>query len=495
MRKTGMRLLPLLLSVLAVLILGACSNVEPSAEEPVSGEEPIHLKWYLGGRAAQPDQETVSNAMEDYLLEEYGLNLDLELITVDFGSYSDKARMVIASDEPYDIMWTANWCNNYYTNVSKGAFLPLDALLTDELRAVIPEALFDACRVNGTLYAIPSYQVSAFQNCVLIPTRLVEEFDLDVDRVTCLADLNDFFYDVKQAYPHMYPLGLENSKTFANLSQSHGYEYLINHKVPGAILLEEDRLQVINQFELPAVRELFELLYQWGKDGILRTDASTVQDVDPDLRRGLYASSVEATWKPYIETEKDFSEPITSILISDPWISTGSIIATMNSISKTCAHPEVAMEFLTLLNTDKTLYNMLCFGLEGVHYTLTEEGTVRTDPDAGYDPSCDWVFACQFNAIPREGQPLDIWEQTKAHSDSAFTSPVNGFTFDPTSVSNEIIACTTVFDQYFTPLCVGAVDPAVALPEAMEQMRIAGYDAIIAELQSQIDAWAADKNN
>lgn len=498
-RRNRIRLITTFLAALIVLAAAACGADVP-AELPPEPEamvetEPVHLKWYLGGDSVQLDQERVSNAMEDYLQETYGLHLELELVVIDFGNYADKAQMVLASDEEFDIMWTSTWCNNYYTNVSKGSFMCLDELLTEELEKVIPESLFDACRVNGSVYAVPSYQVSAFQNVISIPTRLVKEFHLDTESIHTVFDLNDFLYDVKRAYPDMYPLGLDNVKSFFNTYQSENYEYLIGAKIPGAIELTGNKIRVVNQFELPVSIEKYDLFHQWYQDGIISPEAGAVQSLSKDLQAGLHAAVVDTTWKPgfEIDLEKQFKEPVTCILIGDAWFTTSSATASMNAISSSCEHPETAMQFLTLLNTDAILYNMLCFGIEGVHYNLSEEGTVIVNEEMGYNPNCDWVFGCQFNAIPRVGQSPDIWEQTMEFSNSAKASPVIGFVFDTTPVNNEILACATVFDQFIAPLAVGAADPEIAFPEAMEKLKNAGYQVILDELQRQLDAWMGAK--
>ncbi len=522
MKKRLTRIVSLLLSLLLVLSLAACaSNGEPTekpqkpaaeAETPkeettaekekeTPASEPVHLKWYLGGNAPQPDQETVSNAMEAYILENYGLNLDLELVVTDFGSYSDKAQMVIASSEEYDIMWTSGWCNNYWTNVSKNAFMPMDDLLAEygkEFYESIPAGIWDACRVNGVLYAAPSYQIECSANCVAIPVKYVEEFNLDVDSIEDLIDLNDFFYDVKEAYPDMYPLcvaGANNSQLM-QLCYDVGYEALANTKIAGALDLNSDELKVVNQFELESYQTWCKYFYQWNQDGIIRMDAATVQESGiPDTKAGMHAAYTDTSWKPYCEeTYYDFfgGQECVVIRLSDPYCTTSNPNATLNAISNTCKNPEVAMQFLNILNTDATLFNMLCFGLEGVHYTLDENGLVVSNDAAGYNPNCDWVFGNQFNATPRTGQQVDIWEKTKELTDSAKISIAMGFSFDTTPVANEIAACTTVFDQYITPIVLGSVDPETAWPEAMEKLEGAGYQTIIDQIQKQLDDWAAN---
>lgn len=141
--KSTTRILAALLVLVMVFGLAACAKTdvpatEPSAADtpateptPAASEEataptsdPIHLKWYVAGNAPQPDVDTVVAEIEKYILENYDLNLDLEIVCTDFGSYNDKMQMVIGSGEEYDICWASSWCNDYYTNVAKNAFLP-----------------------------------------------------------------------------------------------------------------------------------------------------------------------------------------------------------------------------------------------------------------------------------------------------------------------------------------------------------------------------------
>ena len=40
-------------------------------------------------------------------------------------------------------------------------------------------------------------------------------------------------------------------------------------------------------------------------------------------------------------------------------------------------HPEICLTFLNAVNTDPEVRNLLNYGIEGVHYTLTEEDQVQ----------------------------------------------------------------------------------------------------------------------
>ena len=510
--KNITRILAMLLALVMVFGLVACGKTEaPATDAPAATEaapaakeeaaapasDPIHLKWYVAGNAPQPDNDTVVAEIEKVILEKYNLNLDLEIVCSDFGSYNDKMQMVIGSGEEYDICWTSSWCNDYYTNVAKNAFIPLDDLLASEGKGIleeIPSGVIEACRVKGSIYAIPSYQVECKQNMVVIAQKYIDEFGLDTSKVSSLADLNDFFYAVKKAYPDMYPLCLKPFQ-FDLMTLEHGYEAVINTKVPGAIKLGDESLTVVNQWELPEVQADMALIYQWCQDGIVRMDAATVQESGvPDLKAGMHAAVVEATYTVDSEISRypdEFGgQPVQCVFLSDAWTFTGAPIATLNAISTTSKNPQAAMQLLNIVNSDAEVFNLLCFGIQGTHYTLNDDGTTSPIEGAGYDPNADWVFGNQFNAIPRAGQAADVWERTKAYNDSALVSTAMGFTFDASAVSNEIAACTAVYDQYIEPLTLGSIDPATGIPEMMAKLDAAGYQTILAEIQRQVDEWA-----
>lgn len=514
--KSTTRILAALLVLVMIFGLAACTKTDVPATEPSAADspatepssaaseetatptsDPIHLKWYVAGNAPQPDVDTVVAEMEKYILENYNLNLDLEIVCTDFGSYNDKMQMVIGSGEEYDICWASSWCNDYYTNVAKNAFLPLDDLLVNEgkeILNVIPEGVIEACRVNGSIYAIPNYQSEYKQNMIAIAQKYIDEFGLDVSSVTKLSDLNDFFYAIKAAYPDMYPLCVTPGQ-FDELTLAQGYEAIINTKVPGAIQLGDESLTVVNQWELPSVQEDIELMYRWCQDGIIRMDAATVQESGvPDLKAGMHAAVIDATYTIDSETavypDQFGGQDVSCIMLSDAWTFTQAPIATVNAISTTSKNPAAAMQLLKIVNTDAELFNLLCFGIEGTHYTVNEDGTASSIASAGYDPNTDWVFGDQFNAIPRAGQSADIWEKTKAKNDSAKISTAMGFTFDASAVSNEIAACTAVYDQYIEPLTMGSIDPATGIPEMLSKLESAGYKTILDEIQRQVNEWA-----
>jgi len=68
-----------------------------------------------------------------------------------------------------------------------------------------------------------------------------------------------------------------------------------------------------------------------------------------------------------------------------------------------------------------------------------------------------------------------------------------GFTFDNSNVKTEYTAVTNVIEQYMYGLVCGSVDPTTEIPIFLQRLDEAGLGTIIAEKQTQLDAWAASK--
>lgn len=498
MKKIMKKTMSLGLAAAMAVSVAACGNSEKG--DSASNENAIPLKWYVASGGTYTDVEAVQKAVNEYVAEQYDMNIDLELIFTDFANYPQKMQMVISSGEEYDICWTSNWNNNYFDNINKNAFMELDELLPEEaseLQKSIDEYIWDSVKVDGKIYGVPNQQVFFKQNYVAIAKEYVEKYNLDTSKIKKLSDLEEFFLQVKEDQPNIYPLAASNKGTVSKNYLAIGFEPLIGQNVPGVITADGTDTKVINQYEeLESLKEFYDLMYSWQKKGIVRQDAATVSDdAVPDIKVGKHIAALNATFKPGVETieKNNFGgKDVEFVMLSDAYISTDSMVSSLNAISRTSKHPKEAMQFLNLVNTDEKLYNMLCFGVEDVHYTLDEEGKVIVDDSKGYNPNVDWVFGNQFNGILRAGQEDGIWEKTKEANTAAEKSRILGFTFNSTTVTNELAAVNAVIDQYALPLETGAVNPEEVLPEFVQKLKAAGCDTVIEEIQKQLDAWVAE---
>ena len=99
-----------------------------------------------------------------------------------------------------------------------------------------------------------------------------------------------------------------------------------------------------------------------------------------------------------------------------------------------------------------------------------------------------------FNEYYTDPSQVGTWPETAEINANAQASCVLGFAFDAEPVSTEIAQCSAVVEEYLPALNCGAIEDVEgtldAFNAALEQ---AGVSAILAEMQSQIDAWLATK--
>ena len=92
-----------------------------------------------------------------------------------------------------------------------------------------------------------------------------------------------------------------------------------------------------------------------------------------------------------------------------------------------------------------------------------------------------------------ETDPENVYEKFTEYNDTAQESPLYGFIYDTTNVKNEITAITNVTDKYKAIIENGDADPSTTLPQFNEELKSAGIDNIIEDMQKQVDEWLANK--
>jgi ABC-type sugar transport system, periplasmic component len=458
---------------------------------------PYNLKWYIGADQ-QSDMDAVQNEMNKQLKDT--LNATITIIPTAFGSYNQKMQMLIASGEQFDLCFTANWVNNYYQNVNKGAFLTLDDLLAQNaptINATLPKMGWDAARVKGKIYAIPNYQIWAMTNGLIVRKDLADKYQFDPKTVTKFEDVEPLLEQIKKGESGVTPTAF--CKAWAlwgtNLVAT-GFDEIAGRDMPGVVRLSDTTTKVMNQFETDEFKADLKLMRDWYQKGYIRKDAATVTDIAADEKAGKVALTSDGNYKPGgdIGAKTNFGgREVYYVPISKSVLLTSSIIATMTAVSRTSKDPERAIMFYDLLFKDKTLYNTLVLGIENKHYKTNADGAVEMIKNSGYDLSgYGWELGNQFNQKIMNGQPSTVWDDTIKINNSASASPILGFSFDPEPVKSELAKCSSIVQEYIPQLTTGTVDPDKVLPEFISKLKSAGSDKIITEEQKQIDQWKKD---
>lgn len=453
----------------------------------------VTITWYIMGNYPCPDQDAVMKAANDYLKTK--LNAQLNVIPLTWGDYGTKMSVAIASRQQFDLCFTSDWINDFVANVSKGAFMPLDDLMkTDapQTYASIPAAWWKAVSINGKIYGVINQQISARSTEITYATADAQKYNFDASTYVKgdLSSLDPFIAKMYAADPNRYVLVVDTTPIdFLGLDNPSGTS------VPCVVDPNDPTSKVQDMWQMPAVKQWYATLQDWNAKGWQQSERRITLTTDPtsDITSGLVMLETSGTWKPGgdVEISKQNGFPTTDIVSGTPVLSTGGIQATLTAVSATSANPDMAMKVLELVNTDPELYNILGNGIEGVHYTLDSNKQMTfTDKQPNYGPGNTWAWGTNYMSYVSQGQPADVWEQTKQYNNAATMSPLLGFSFDPTPVKDDIAKVTAISTQYARGLQLGYYSTA-QYDDMDAKLQAAGLGDIITEMQKQIDAWKA----
>lgn len=480
-----MKLKSMALLLAAVMTMGIASGCGKKQEE--NSDVPT-LTWYVPGDK-QNDMQSVMEEANKIIEPAIGAKLDLQMI--DTGSYAEKMQMMMAGGEDMDLVFTG-YINTYAQCVSRGGLLDITELLktqTPGFLETIPDYILDSAYIDGKLYAVPNAQVISAQPSIAIRHDIAEEYGLDLDKVKSVDDLADFYNWILANKPDLYPMRAIN---MANTIDTNYLSVLDGYWVKKSDLTDgDDKVTVIPECNLDMTRERADILYEWYQKGWIRNDVMTTSNDSADYSAGRYVTFY-CGWKPGYEKTLSSTLGIDYDIVQLPIdCYAGSSTSTMIGVSRTSKNPEKAVKFIELINTNKELYNLIVFGIEGKHYTTDEEGKVTVIADSGYNQkSGDWKFGSQFNALVRAGQDSDIWEQTQKFNEDCLENPIAGFVFDNTPVAAEVASIETVNSQYNVRL-YGAQNPNEYWNDFVTKSKNAGAEKVAAELEKQIGEYLA----
>jgi len=258
-------------------------------------------------------------------------------------------------------------------------------------------------------------------------------------------------------------------------------------------------LKVVNLFETEEYKRNLEIIRKWYKRGFIWEDASIAADQANILVGAGKLFSYFANLKPGFDRQESLraGRELVMFEIKPPFATTSQVALVSLSIPVTSENPQKTMQFLNLMYSDPEIINLLNWGIEGVHYVhVPQNDNLIRFPDgvdaitSGYNLALGWQFGNQLLSYIWEGNNPDLYAEMADFNETAIKSKALGFTFDSSTLNNEIAALSTVMAQYRVPLENGALDPAIMLPVFTKALRDAGIDRVIAEKQRQLDIWA-----
>lgn len=448
------------------------------AEVPKTDSEIVNLKWVQVGNGQPSNYEQWREHINKYLAEKIGVNIDVEV--VGWGDWESRRSTLINTNGDYDIMFTN--AATYLQDVKMGAFLDLTSLISEyapKLYDSMPAEYWEATRINGEIYAVPTYKDSSMTFYFILAKDMADKYGIDITKI---KDLHDLEEPMKKIYEGegKAPFVL-NKEGISNSLAEKKYDSM------GLVGLgvgynDKDR-KLVPIFEQEDVMKELKLLHKWYKAGYINPDAATLGEKPQyraiSIEQG-WSGAAKTVWGPNMGVEVEVS----------PWgetvVSNVTVGGSLNCISASCEHPEKAIEFLQLINTDKYVRDSFFYGLEGDDFVYTEDGKIHKNKEewsmAGYTQGTFFIVS------QRDTTDFNQWDEVKELNAKAKPSPVLGINLDFSEFEDELVNCVEIYNKYKSELYTGVRDPEELVPQIMSELRAAGLDTIREKAQAQIDA-------
>ncbi len=470
---------------------GGESQVAQAGED--GGElEPVTLRvFFIEGPAG--DEQLVADYIND-LPQVKALNVTIE-ICKEWNWDRSQLPLKLAGDEQMDIGWDDG--SEFISRVNQQAYTDISPYLENDpdFYNAIPEALWKGTTLNGGIYGVPTYKEIGEQWALNVNKADLEACGMDISQFKTLEDMEPFLAATKEKglgggvfvnnYSEWMKVGLFNTYDFT------GYNL-------GGIKRSEGT-KVVNLYETQEFSDLVHLMYRWNQAGYIPDEMLT----DPlgwrlneetneghfNLRYMGYAPLGEAGYLPKYEVE--------CVFLENPIITNDATRGSIFGIYRKCKNPERAYQFLKLWNTDPEIKNAFVWGVPGVHYNLVD-GQVEliTNEDGGRSfVGVNFASGNVLLSYTTVDEPKDKYERYEAWNQTAVPASDLGIVYDYSQVTDKVTNCTAVLDEYLLPLLLGFVDPdgSDGIANLQQKLKDAGIEEVIAQLQTQLDAFKAEQ--
>lgn len=526
----------LMMLVLVAGLVGCNSGGSTSSTQGKTGGQSATTPDSSGGAASEGGSEIdtskfmsitmlvlgnkpTNGRMEAAIAEENKLiaekvNAEVKLQYIEWADWQTNYQLAMASgDSSIDLIVTATDWLYAWPSSRKGAFFPLTeeflSTYAPQTWAAVPQDHWDECKMDGSIWFIPEDQYTQWTNHGIF-YRGDWAKEAGLDKVVNFADLEKYFDGVLANHPDCIPWDVSAPNNLAGLMpgyiQSATNETSILGTETGNFSIfyyDNDNPYTVTSpiMESVVMEEFAVTMKNWADRGFWREDVLNYQGETRDLMYAGTSGADQHHTETYVKTTRpnmDVRQPGSDLQFfywgqENKNLNRDLITHGAMAVSSSSKNPERALMVYDLIRNDKEIYQLHNLGIEDSDYIINSDGTLGR-PD-GWDQTVDALDTNFWAGRMDAFQPdEEFWYDGKddVFADLASIAgdyALGKFAFDPTPVSSQMAALADVCATNIPSIAYGKVDdPVKAVADFRAALDSAGYEAVKAEIQSQIDA-------
>lgn len=492
----------------SVLLAGACACLALACSKPPDAKaqsgalsSSIIRVYLLGPEPA--DMDSVAAEINKLALKD--LNATVKWTFLGWDKWEQKYNMALASGEPINLIYTSDWAN-YQSYARKGAYLPLDSLLTEKaprLWKAMTGRQWNEARVGSSIYTVPCDWKEFVTNSITYRADLAADLGF-AEPLGDLAAVEAFLSAAKTRDPSSHPFqgtindleGLQDAFLGRN-------EKVIRGTLLSYFAVADPEGSLFSWFESPGFLRYARMMRRWYEQGFWTDDVFSERTLSEDyFREGRSIicfqnpAKADALFRSLAETHPDWRLGAYVFALGRGIVHPNASAGNGMALPAACPDPVLSLRFLDLLRHDPRYYRLTTYGIEGRHYRIDKDGFAATIPDAGffYQAMQPWGWHVDGMALPSR----DLWPEygriERALEGVSTPNPYASFAFSIAPVGAQVAAMMQVAERYIFPIMAGKVaDPASAITKAVAELKTAGLDRYMEELARQLDAYRGER--
>jgi hypothetical protein len=442
------------------------------------------------------------------------LNAELNVIWIEWTDYLSHYNLELASqDGNIDLVGTATDWLDAWPNIQKGAFLPLSEEMLQtyapQTYAQVPSADWDLCKYDGEIYLIPEDHYAQWTNHGFMYRNDWAKAAGLANGVHSWEDLGIYFQYIKDNLPAVIPW---DAKPDASIVAQLSAGWLTSH-TPGIYVeglrvdlffgkSKDDPYMLSTYFlEGDELVNFAKNQKAWADAGYWKEDVlnNTSIDTREEMHEGISGADQHHSMTYYGGEAKRMDDYQPGSDLRFFWFGEeqGNLVR-LNithgamAVAAKSRNPERALQVYDLMRNDEQIYRLLNYGIEGQQYVL-EDGGVYTRPEGFVEDTDGSGFNYWWGRNDDHELVGPMTDTAKRdaliaeYDKVAINYPYGRVVFNLDPISANLDNLSNIYNTYMPRIVFGKMDdPESYVAEFREQLKMAGYETCMAEVESQL---------
>ena len=458
---------------------------------------------YVVPGSAPAAYDTIMAKVNESLAAE-GIQLEVQYIPWDV--WDQKINLMLSTGDPFDLFQVMQDRVSYATYYSRGGLMDISKYIDEfgsAITATIPQNVMEAAYIGEGCYIVPANWIELGVEGTLQTNKyLLDKYGKELPATP--AEMLDTLEAIIAEYdgaetPYLTFRGGTYDPTSLHSTVLHSTYDSFPFTVKESIIKVDQDGTISSWFESEEFKKDADFMHEAYTRGLIDPDVLSItqEQISDLIQRGIYVFSFGCS-DAYTITKKEFPDIDKDGVIAwrfnpekgsvRPWAFKNG-----NAVPSTSTNPEGAVKFLNWLYSSQENYDLFFYGIEGVNYTIPEEGKIAKAALDSSDPSY-WSFSewmAGNMALERTSTEAftSLIEAQYTTSDNAQNSIAGGFFFDASEVQAEYSNVLTELAAVISPIALGVQEYDAAFPAALERLKAAGLDTVVEAYKTQFAAY------